>query len=66
MDNIEIHSKNNRQIIGPIPKKLFMICIIVMSIITIALVAALFFLPAPNDNNEILFQFVIKTLRIKN
>lgn len=60
MDKIEIHSKKNRQIIGPIPKRLFIICIIVMSIIAIALAIALFFLPAPNDNNEILFQFIIK------
>lgn len=64
MDKIEIHSEKNRKVIGPIPKRLFIICVIVMSIITIALAAALFFLPAPNDNNEILFQFVIKTLKI--
>lgn len=64
MDKIEIYDKNTRQIIGPIPKRLFIICVIVMSIITIALIAALFFLPAPNDNDEILFHFVVKTLKI--
>lgn len=49
---------------GPIPKGLFIIGIVVMVIITVALVFTLFYLPAPNDNNERLFHFIMRSLKL--
>lgn len=64
MDNIELRSKKIRRIIGPIPTRLFALCIAVTAVIATALAVALFCLPNPADGDGKLFMLIIKSLKL--
>ena len=66
MDEIELRSENIRRIIGPIPQKLFVTGVLIMVIIGGALLLSLFCLPNPTDENERLFELLLKSLIVWN
>lgn len=66
MDEIELRSENIKRIIGPIPRKLFVTAIFVMSLLSLVLLFALFCIPNPKDENEKLFDLLTRTLVVWN
>ncbi len=66
MDEIELRSENIRRIIGPIPHRLFVTGVLVISLLGVALLLALFCIPNPNDGHEKLFDLLISSLIVWN